>query len=326
MAHAIDNPAPWTFVLISGDRDFAYAISVLRLRRYQIVLFSPPTAHISLKSQATTCLDWSNVLQRLKSPQMSGQKRGPTSISQSVLPTTPIGAAANLQGPSKERDPYLSDDSDYTSRHSEVDVIEYLRARRRHHRLSISSDGSYSTSSESLYDTTTVYSSAKEESIRSPRRLPTSGSGSNVDLNTPSKFTNRQQIRPKPNTPPSVTPTLGSVPPMAPAPPTRGHIPSVYSPPGATVASPIQPPPPPLPLPRLPVPENFQLLVNSLREYRSQGFGRPARSDVARTLDKHAYIYLQSKVDKFAEYITLAERDKIVTQGGDWVALRPEWF
>ena len=60
LAYAIDNPAPSTIVLISGDRDFAYALSILRLRRYQVVLVTLPTAHPSLTSQASIRFDWLN--------------------------------------------------------------------------------------------------------------------------------------------------------------------------------------------------------------------------------------------------------------------------
>ncbi|KAJ6623424.1 limkain-b1-type NYN domain-containing protein, partial [Mycena sp. CBHHK59/15] len=60
MAYAMDHPAPATLILISGNRDFAYAVSTLRLRRYHIVVISLPVpgAHISLKKQASLCLDW----------------------------------------------------------------------------------------------------------------------------------------------------------------------------------------------------------------------------------------------------------------------------
>ncbi|KAJ7046566.1 hypothetical protein C8F04DRAFT_1172478 [Mycena alexandri] len=46
--------------MIMGDRDFAYAVSVLRLRRYDVVVISLPLpgAHISLRSQASVYLDW----------------------------------------------------------------------------------------------------------------------------------------------------------------------------------------------------------------------------------------------------------------------------
>jgi uncharacterized LabA/DUF88 family protein len=58
MAYAIDNPAPTAIILISGDRDFAYATSVLRHRQYQVILIAPPGTHVSLKSQASVILDW----------------------------------------------------------------------------------------------------------------------------------------------------------------------------------------------------------------------------------------------------------------------------
>ncbi|KAG8969239.1 hypothetical protein FRC03_003764 [Tulasnella sp. 419] len=59
MAFALDNPAPATVLLITGDRDFVYAVSVLRHRKYTVALVIPPQgAHITLKSQASTVLDW----------------------------------------------------------------------------------------------------------------------------------------------------------------------------------------------------------------------------------------------------------------------------
>ena len=58
LAYAIDNPAPSTIILLSGDRDFAYAVSILRLRRYRVVIISLAGAHTSLTSQASTYLDW----------------------------------------------------------------------------------------------------------------------------------------------------------------------------------------------------------------------------------------------------------------------------
>ncbi|TFK84321.1 DUF537-domain-containing protein [Polyporus arcularius HHB13444] len=64
LTYAIDNPAPATIVLISGDRDFVYAVSVLRLRKYRVVLVAPNTAHASLKSQASNVLDWETDIMR----------------------------------------------------------------------------------------------------------------------------------------------------------------------------------------------------------------------------------------------------------------------
>ena len=59
LAFAIDNPAPATIVLISGDKDYAYALGVLRNRKYTIVLVCPNRgASIVLRSQANTVLEW----------------------------------------------------------------------------------------------------------------------------------------------------------------------------------------------------------------------------------------------------------------------------
>jgi hypothetical protein len=59
LAFAIDNPPPATIVLISGDRDFVYALSTLRNRRYTIVLIVPNKgAPIILRSQANAILEW----------------------------------------------------------------------------------------------------------------------------------------------------------------------------------------------------------------------------------------------------------------------------
>ncbi|KAI0371734.1 DUF537-domain-containing protein [Pilatotrama ljubarskyi] len=58
MAHAIDNPAPATIILISGDRDFVYAVSILSLRQYRIILLAPRNAHGGLKGQAEAVYNW----------------------------------------------------------------------------------------------------------------------------------------------------------------------------------------------------------------------------------------------------------------------------
>ncbi|KAF9466396.1 NYN domain-containing protein [Collybia nuda] len=58
LAHAIDNPPPATIILISGDRDFAYAVSILRSRRYRVVIISLGGVHMSLRAHASVFLDW----------------------------------------------------------------------------------------------------------------------------------------------------------------------------------------------------------------------------------------------------------------------------
>ncbi|KAJ3925159.1 MAG: NYN domain-containing protein [Lentinula lateritia] len=67
LAFAMDNSSGSlstpTIMLISGDRDFAYALSVLRLRRYNVVVVGPSTVHSSLRAQASSFFEWNgNVL------------------------------------------------------------------------------------------------------------------------------------------------------------------------------------------------------------------------------------------------------------------------
>ncbi|KAE9389468.1 hypothetical protein BT96DRAFT_767496, partial [Gymnopus androsaceus JB14] len=52
------NPSNTTIFLISGDRDFAYALSVLRLRRYNVVVMAPSVVHPSLRAQASRFFEW----------------------------------------------------------------------------------------------------------------------------------------------------------------------------------------------------------------------------------------------------------------------------
>ena len=59
MAHALDTPAPATIILISGDRDFVYVVSILALRQYRIVVINPnASAHTRLRNQAEAVYRW----------------------------------------------------------------------------------------------------------------------------------------------------------------------------------------------------------------------------------------------------------------------------
>jgi NYN domain len=58
MANAIDNSPPFTIILITGDRAFAYLVSILRLRQYHVIVIVPPNHHSSLTYQASAVLYW----------------------------------------------------------------------------------------------------------------------------------------------------------------------------------------------------------------------------------------------------------------------------
>lgn len=81
LAFAIDNPSPATIILISGDRDFVYAISVLRHRRYRVVLIVPKyNTHIALKSQANSVLEWQYDILQMPPPHFSAGASGGNSL------------------------------------------------------------------------------------------------------------------------------------------------------------------------------------------------------------------------------------------------------
>ncbi|GMH02216.1 hypothetical protein Nepgr_004055 [Nepenthes gracilis] len=58
---AIDNPAPANYFLISGDRDFSYALHQLRMRRYNILLAQPSKASHSLVAAAKSVWLWTTL-------------------------------------------------------------------------------------------------------------------------------------------------------------------------------------------------------------------------------------------------------------------------
>lgn len=68
MTFAMDNPAPATIVLITGDRDFVYPVSILRMRRYRVILIAPNNTHGSLRYQASSVLHWEQMVGKPSRP------------------------------------------------------------------------------------------------------------------------------------------------------------------------------------------------------------------------------------------------------------------
>ena len=83
----MDNPAPGTVILITGDRDFAYAISILRMRRYRVVVIAPRNHHCSIRNQASIVLDWNTVI-------LSSTNRDPDDLPPHT-PSVPASASAS---------------------------------------------------------------------------------------------------------------------------------------------------------------------------------------------------------------------------------------
>ncbi|WOL10226.1 hypothetical protein Cni_G18980 [Canna indica] len=55
---AVDNPPPANYLLISGDRDFSYALHQLSFRRYNILLAQPPSVSQALVAAAKNVWNW----------------------------------------------------------------------------------------------------------------------------------------------------------------------------------------------------------------------------------------------------------------------------
>ena len=64
LAFAFDSPPPTTIILISGDRDYTYAISTIRMRGHRVVLIMPTTkTPENLKRNVDVALYWKDVLE-----------------------------------------------------------------------------------------------------------------------------------------------------------------------------------------------------------------------------------------------------------------------
>ena len=69
MAFIKDNSPPATIILISGDRDFAYLLSTIRWRKYNVVLICNPfMTHESLTAQASVVYDWQSDILKARPP------------------------------------------------------------------------------------------------------------------------------------------------------------------------------------------------------------------------------------------------------------------
>ena len=72
LAFAVDHPASATIILISGDRDYAYAVSTLKLRKYQVILVVPsPQSSLCLQCQASLVIDWGAAVLRTRTEGVS---------------------------------------------------------------------------------------------------------------------------------------------------------------------------------------------------------------------------------------------------------------
>lgn len=82
----LDNPAPATIILVSGDADFAYACSTLRNRRFRVVIICPEERLVNQalrESCDELCADWRTAI--LQMPPAPPRRDAPMSRKKYVL-------------------------------------------------------------------------------------------------------------------------------------------------------------------------------------------------------------------------------------------------
>jgi hypothetical protein len=301
LAFCLDHPAPATIILASGDRDFAYAMSVLRHRQYRMVLVAPaqPTAHVTLRAQASLVLDWTNDVlgqatrgdssHALSTTRASGasvasrielQTSSPSITSTSWEKATPPGTC--LPGPplashsigNVRTAPQSNEHFSETSLESQSDingapVNPCVKLLRLGGRLRQSSFPAYPPPSEGL-------------------EQPTFTTGGSSRPRTMAQETSLQG-----NTTLSLRPVSTSTPALDDG--SMWSIPTV----------------------------KFQPLIDKLVHHLETGWATPLRSVVASQLN--GKIYEKAGVCTFGEYIALAQKSGIVQLGGVggnlWISL-----
>lgn len=317
LAYAFDNPAS-TIVLITGDRDFAYAFSVLKLRRYRTILVTLPNAHASLTFQASICFDWyRDVVNSVISNLQAGHH-----LTDAACISSSLKLATQDQNASAHS----------VNTRESVDIMQYLRNRPQQRTTS-----SYPTQAPGdtctciLVPTlagreTTIVNNAADDceppftyspliAVDAVTTLSRSSEGSVFEPNTRSDINIVEQDY-----------LYDSV-------PTTSVSSSSWSAERATLSSSSGGPAETWHNHQRIIPSNFFPtvyipLVRSLQTHISQGRSQVLRSQIGGDL-KHENVYQEAGVRKFKEYIALAESDGVVLVGGsgeyDWLSLHPKW-
>ncbi|KAF7440753.1 hypothetical protein PC9H_001101 [Pleurotus ostreatus] len=398
MIYAMDHPGPRTIIIISGDRDYAYAAALLRMRRFQVVVISTSGSGVSngLAAQASACYDWTtDVLGNASVPDgplnnasarssKEGEFWRAASPLMGKLPTpSPEPVRTALPKGTRPRSSTLS-------RSDSIDGTFVPSTQPVHLRASSSSDSYVANDLRQPQRSISPFPAAPvtgpavtrladvpdEVVYNAPRTPPTFMRAVPVTPKLPSSFLPQQPPRQESTgasgisilSTPSVThsvsgggspdekgkgkqveqtiaiqPVLEPTP--TPAPATPAPVPSPSFPASTAPVTYTSTPKPAVPSPALAssrtttaplvvsrvLPEAFRTLVKVLNVQRQRGKLQQPRSVVACEVisaDKNAYE--KAGVNKFAQYISIAESKGIVMTGGfgpdAWISVRPEWY
>ncbi|KAG2146931.1 NYN domain-containing protein [Suillus bovinus] len=307
IAFAVDNPSPATVILIAGDRDYAYAISTLRLRQYNVVLIVPPAQNIpqSLESQASVVVDWNfAILGKRTEADISPVRQPYRNLDEDIVERLSREFCDSNEDPAVT---LLSSNLPTSSAHTRrVSAAELLQPSVFEHNSDTASDNA--TQPASTLTPKKVASMIHETPVR-PR------------------FESVAKFPPPPPPPPAVTFNASSK--NAPL-PSSSHTRTISGGTSVPYVSKTQ----------NAVPTAVPLSPVISSRGRNDGITAPnstnidltsAMSPIAIDLLQHdKNVYLNAGVTRFAQYTALAESASLIQLGGRegdaWIALHPDLF
>ncbi|KZT28228.1 DUF537-domain-containing protein [Neolentinus lepideus HHB14362 ss-1] len=355
LAFAIDHPAPATVILISGDRDFAYAVSVLRLRMYRVIVITPKASSASIKYSASEVLDWDrDIVPETVSVSKSNWRRRPSdSQSSDTSDSSSLDASTGpfpSVTPSFEqiRQRWRLGATLSSIRGSPVSELHYTSSRP-----SLTSTGHESSSSLASSDSSSglatppgisppaapgspgVSSFRGDAKVFKPTHTPSQSFFTVGGLAAGTPYV-RSISSPVTIKTPSGTPiTFNSE--------SVGGGEKIISSSYAAIAGASGPPGQCAetakiskagcwkPAGSTQVPPQFRQLAIYLEKARLDGSPKQVWSIVASGIKDRKSMYEKAGVTSFREFAELAKKAGIVTLGGDpgdcpWICLRPEWY
>ncbi|KAG9029665.1 hypothetical protein FS837_003499 [Tulasnella sp. UAMH 9824] len=292
LAFAMDNPAPAVIMLISGDRDFVYAVSVLRHRKYDVVLVVPPQgAHITLRSQATVVLDWRFDI--FREDNVNGSIAD--SASTYSMPRTEIWNRSSFNDTGK---------SSPASHHRRLSQAKPATPDTEPFSIDAAAASLFNSTPSEPPSTPPPRNISLNEAYRTP-----------ISGGLPPEVIDAGETLPPP---PPMSPTFYISPRVKRATPEvpATNYSGVGTPSGSSSGSATDPT------------RMFNNLIEVLEEWRLMGNDKPLRSKLGTELvRKNPLLYQRVGVKNFTEYVNLAEKAGVVrtgfadTPGREWIAL-----
>ncbi|KAL4067554.1 NYN domain-containing protein [Scleroderma citrinum] len=333
LTFAMDHPPPATVFLITSDRDYAYAVSTLRLRKYRVILITPKVT-ACLEAQASAVVDWSVALTRLN---LTSTIPTPSSKTRTISGGTPVSfgdpipktstAVKPVDTPRLGRKasppPTLNPFSNGFIPNTDAELMEALGL----------SDGDH----ESPPPFQSNLGTTLHDNGRNILPVPVNGD-SNVpasavnamncpNLVPPTELPLDEQSSPAASSEGAQLDPEGSSSDVVSTCTSQTSDLSSGSPASAGAAAQL----PPNLATRQQIRAKFLPLIQRLLADRSSGMIRSSRSDVAMAVvkaDKDAY--QRAGTASFRQYSILAQQFGLVVLGGNsansWIALHPAWF